>query len=160
MDPVQLSAYTILLNEFAFPTLDYQPPHFPRSIAFADTAVASGSTVLMTRTVTDLGPMLGVWAPFHILCENVGPDTAGTVPYQGQRMYENLLHLYNDFLGTPITLMELQTGKTYQVAFTADGITPTFLQQPNQVVVDDITGDTIDCGPEYSVQVSFMEISV
>lgn len=153
---VTVSDGEILLNEFPFETVGYQPPQYPRSVSYEDTAVASGSIVVNRRSVTDLGALRGVWKPFTIHCYN--SDNFDTVPQpgRGEIMWTNLLHLFTDFIGVPLILTDRIANKRYYVMFTQDGLVPTYSMR--QHWARDDFGQVEDYGPEYDVQVSFIEV--
>lgn len=149
---IQITGGEIMLNEFYFSTLEYEPPQYQRSISYDDTSVSSGSLVTPRRSVTDLGPMKGVWKPFKILCynhDNFDPSQA----HRGEVMFDNLIHLFFDFIATPLVLREMQTNKVYYVMFGQEGLDVKFAQKPNQT--DDFGNDM---GAEYEVTVTLFEV--
>jgi hypothetical protein len=149
---IRISGGEIQINEFYFTTTGYEPPQYARSIAYSDTTVASGSTLYPRRNVTDMGPLLGVWRPFTIHCHNNDTWDAEKQHYRGLLIYQNLLHLFRDFLGVPLTLREPRTGAEYTVMFSQDGLTPSFAGHGDR----DTDGN--DYGPEYDVQISLIEV--
>jgi hypothetical protein len=151
---IVVSGGEIQLNGHFFSTLGYQPPHYQRIVSYQDVPTVSGGQLVVVRYAVDWGLTKGVWSPFKILCYNNDAYDPEPQPYRGQYLFETLWDLATRSPGTPLTLVETQTGRRYRVLFGAEGLQPTFAQQPN--ATDPETGE--DLGPEYEVQVSFFEV--
>lgn len=143
----------ISLGGLWWSAIGYQPPHYPRSIAYEDTVSSDGDQLVVRRSVTDQGPLLGIWGAFKIPCLNgdhFNPVQIG----RGEYLYNRFMHLYRGFVGSYLVLIERQTGFQYNVTFAADGL------QQELVQPQDMSADGTYLGNEWYLTISLLEVSV
>ena len=147
----------IQINGLWFSTRDYTPPHRQRAISYQDVPVSTAAGIRMRRRVVDFGPTLGLWKPFTVICMASDDYDPISQPYRGQYLYERLRVFYDEFVGEPLRLREKVTEREFWFVFAQNGFEETVIQ-PRAVDFDPATGDEIDLGPEYLVQLTLVEV--